>query len=234
MSHYTVAVIVPKEVEVNSIEKYINNVMEPFSEYLEVDAYIGCTVEEMKERYTSYCDRMKKQGKQDEIESFEEYSKDYCGCGNDEEGNALSTYNPNSKWDWYKIGGRWNGIIETKDFKRVNYARIKDIVFTKELNDLELQKAKKEYKKLIKEGDIYIPEYYQKRYPTLESYLKTYDFSTYALLDTNGKWHEPGKMGHFGLSTSSPEEKKDFDESYMDLINSQDENSWLVVVDCHI
>ena len=234
MSHYTVAVIVPKEVEKEDIIEYINEVMEPFDENMEVEPYIGCTVEEMKQRYTSYCDRMKEQGKSEEIETFEEYSRDYCGHGNDEEGNALSTYNPNSKWDWYEIGGRWSGIIETKQSKSVNYARIKDIVFTKELNDLELQKAKKEYEKLIKEGDMYVPEYYQKRFPTLESYLKSYDFSTYALLDTSGKWHEPGKMGWFGMSSSSPEEKKDFDETYMDIINAQDENSWLVVVDCHI
>lgn len=26
-----------------------------------------------------------------------------------------STYNPNSKWDWYQIGGRWTGFFELKD-----------------------------------------------------------------------------------------------------------------------
>ena len=25
-------------------------------------------------------------------------------------GDLLSTYNPNSKWDWYTIGGRWNNL----------------------------------------------------------------------------------------------------------------------------
>lgn len=27
----------------------------------------------------------------------------------------LSTYNPNSKWDWYVVGGRWAGYFKTKD-----------------------------------------------------------------------------------------------------------------------
>lgn len=33
----------------------------------------------------------------------------------DEEGNLLSTYNPDSKWDWYSIGGRWNGFLVLKE-----------------------------------------------------------------------------------------------------------------------
>lgn len=28
-------------------------------------------------------------------------------------GDLLSTYNPNSKWDWYTIGGRWNNYLKT-------------------------------------------------------------------------------------------------------------------------
>lgn len=230
MSHYTVAVVVPKNITEDLIERYINSALELFSEHLEVEPYIGCTVEEMLERYESY--KLRNEG--DTVESFEEYSKDYCGAGNDEYGNALSTYNPNSKWDWYEIGGRWNNIIETKNSKKVNYARIKDIVFSKKFNDLELQKIKKEYNKLIKEGDFYKAEYYQERYPNLESYIKSYNFSTYAILDTNGKWYEPGKMGWFGVSSSSLEEQRNFEDEYMNIIKSQDEDSWLVVVDCHI
>ena len=230
MSHYTVSVVIPKTVTENCIKRYIDEKMEPFSEHLEVDPYIGCTVEEMLERYNNY----KERNKGDIIESFEEYSKDYCGAGNDEYGNALTTYNPQSKWDWYEIGGRWSGIIETKESKEVNYARIKDIIFKKELNDLELQKIKKEYNQLIEKGDFYIPEYYQKRYPTLESYIESQNFSTYAILDKEGNWHEPGQMGWFGVSSSTPEEEKDFQNKYMDIINLQDQDDWLVVVDCHI
>jgi len=38
----------------------------------------------------------------------------------DEEGNLLSTYNPNSKWDWYEVGGRWSGSIVTNDGDEVD------------------------------------------------------------------------------------------------------------------
>ena len=33
----------------------------------------------------------------------------------DEEENLTSTYNPNSKWDWYVIGGRWDGYLILKE-----------------------------------------------------------------------------------------------------------------------
>lgn len=33
----------------------------------------------------------------------------------DEDENLLSTYNPDSKWDWWVIGGRWSGFLVLKE-----------------------------------------------------------------------------------------------------------------------
>ena len=38
----------------------------------------------------------------------------------DKDGNLLSTYNPNSKWDWYEVGGRWDGVLINKEGKNTN------------------------------------------------------------------------------------------------------------------
>ena len=38
----------------------------------------------------------------------------------DDEGNLYSKYNPKSKWDWYEIGGRWDGALVSKDGQGVN------------------------------------------------------------------------------------------------------------------
>ena len=35
----------------------------------------------------------------------------------DAEGNLLSTYNPNSRWDWYTVGGRFPGRLKAKSGK---------------------------------------------------------------------------------------------------------------------
>lgn len=44
-----------------------------------------------------------------------------------------TTYNPNSKWDWYEIGGRWSGLINGKDIvsvqEAIDYVKDKDSLF---------------------------------------------------------------------------------------------------------
>lgn len=51
------------------------------------------------------------------------YEKDMI----DEEGNLLTTYNPNSKWDWYEKGGRWSGNIKTKNGLEVDETTVGDV-----------------------------------------------------------------------------------------------------------
>ena len=47
----------------------------------------------------------------------------------DEEGNIYSTSNPDAKWDWWEIGGRWQGLLKVGE-RRVNSAFVKDIDFS--------------------------------------------------------------------------------------------------------
>lgn len=50
-----------------------------------------------------------------------------------ETGSIYSTYNSNSKWDWYVVGGRWDGGIVKKDGERVNQAFLSEIDWEKTL-----------------------------------------------------------------------------------------------------
>lgn len=43
------------------------------------------------------------------------------------DGSVFSSYNPNSKWDWYSIGGRWGNLLVLKNGTTANSAKIKDI-----------------------------------------------------------------------------------------------------------
>lgn len=49
----------------------------------------------------------------------------------DENENLMSTYNPESKWDWYSVGGRWGGFLHYKDadpgFEETNVAYIHEL-----------------------------------------------------------------------------------------------------------
>lgn len=41
----------------------------------------------------------------------------------------FSTYNPMSKWDWFEVGGRWDGTLLLKDGSKTNEACVEEIDF---------------------------------------------------------------------------------------------------------
>lgn len=111
MSHFAVLVI-GGDVE-GQLARYDEN--------LEVPEYMAEVVsDENKERFLKYY-REKKgiEGKTFE-ELYEEYGEEWNNNAwrKDDEGVwcRYSTYNPDSKWDWYSIGGRWSGEFITKVF----------------------------------------------------------------------------------------------------------------------
>lgn len=42
----------------------------------------------------------------------------------DKDGNLLTKANPNAKWDWWDIGGRWYGDLVTTSGKKVNETKV--------------------------------------------------------------------------------------------------------------
>lgn len=156
-----------------------------------------------------------------------------------EDGGLYSTYNPDSKWDWYEIGGRWkNELILKRDndketIRRVNSALIKDI----DWNEIKKRISKHliPYKKMLEET-IFDKEYLIKLYPDEETYKeKAIQFCTYAVLTPDGEWKEPGKMGWWGISSASDEERINFQNNYFDNFLKNINPEWrLTIVDCHI
>lgn len=118
MSHFTVLVIT-KDGDYESA-------LAPFDENLEVDPYIERTrqqiIDELKERYkkslekedsyiTKYYADVDWNNDDSIIAAYRDFHDDEDF---DEQGNELSTYNPDSQWDWYSLGGRWNGSLKLK------------------------------------------------------------------------------------------------------------------------
>lgn len=125
-------------------------------------------------------------------------------------GEVYSESNPESKWDWYQIGGRWagawalNAIIVPPppnltqkswatgavDGSRVDVARVQDI------DHASIEPA-------------------------------------FALVDLEGAWHERGEMGWFAMVSN----EKDADvwrAQYMAAVAALPTDTWLINVDCHI
>lgn len=42
---------------------------------------------------------------------------------------AVDRTNPNKKWDWYRLGGRWRGMLLCKNGQEVDQAEVRDVDF---------------------------------------------------------------------------------------------------------
>lgn len=137
MRHYLVAVLSENFCKVDKL-------LEKYYEGRTVEPYISKTAKEVKEyldsiRYEaehdskSYVYMLQHEKGIDFIGMTDDELKAYWCEGDkfDEEGNIISTHNPDSKWDYYQIGGRWNNMLLTKSGERVNFAKIKDIDWEK-------------------------------------------------------------------------------------------------------
>jgi hypothetical protein len=156
--------------------------------------------------------------------------------------------NPNRKWDWYEVGGRFKELLKIKNGEnKVNSSRVKDIDFSL---------SKKEYDEnlrfweLVVEGNIprdskeediikhcfYKPDYYLKRYDNKEQFAQlSTEFGAYAVITPDGKWHSKGDMGWWGCSSESDEAAKEWNKSFKEMFLETADPEWiLTVVDCHI
>lgn len=101
MSHFTVGVIVQNPV--GDLESLVNPLLVPYSENIRVEPYMK----------TCPCCNGAGEIERDGIRTT-------CPCcdGNKE---YETTYNPDAKWDWFVIGGRWDNIIDG------NWCKVSDL-----------------------------------------------------------------------------------------------------------
>lgn len=114
------------------------NDLEQYYEGLEVEPYINYTKEEAiqlaQKRHAERYDEIDKRLNHDSLDkdTLERYNQILSkgpslsyeqawevvkewGYKMDKDENLLTTYNPNSKWDWYEVGGRWSGFLVLKE-----------------------------------------------------------------------------------------------------------------------
>ena len=134
MSHYTVGIIIPPE-ELSDIHSFVEQQLAPFDEDIKVAPYVCYTLEKAKlaleseirhftriiESHNEAFDVKRCQQALDELElmtpeqRYAEYLRGHTHFN--AKGEPLSRYNPAGKWDWYVIGGRWNGWLHDRDCK---------------------------------------------------------------------------------------------------------------------
>lgn len=130
MSHFTVLVALPKETPLEGVEEALGTVLEPWNENTEVEPYRvyedgrpedhwghdstyenalppaeGDAVPLTWEAYVpAFNARWPKEKGGDGLEYDAETGRAY----------HMTTYNPNSKWDWWQVGGRWSNALLAK------------------------------------------------------------------------------------------------------------------------
>lgn len=194
-------------------------------------------------------------------ECYQDKAKYYDEDMIDADGNLLSTYNPNSKWDWYSIGGRFPGKLKANNGKHgegsafnnnpmvdgeFDSARVGDIDWSMDMD--EYNKAIRYWEVVVEKQPLredenkddfinwYKDGYYEEYYRDKETYAKIFaSFGTYAVVTPDGIWHEKGQMGYWGISSETGDESLDWDLYYKErFIDAADPDWTITIVDCHI
>ena len=262
MSHFSVLVITDSE----SNEDILYDMLAPYDENLEVPEYVCKTKSELAEYYKDFLqkwleDCLKAENKErfekaaelktkldsftDEDSIIRAYKEDHPGSRFDEEDNLLTTDNPDSKYDWYVVGGRFSGALRLKNGDTVDEAFAEEIDF--EIDPEEYKENIRWWELAVeeqqpKEGEkppfvYYRKEYYLDRYKDKETFAKIMSRPTfYAVVTKAGVWHSKGEMGWFACSSETADESLDWDLNFFErfIQPAIDNNDYLTVVDCHI
>jgi hypothetical protein len=311
MSHFTVAVRVPASVSLEDIDSEIRSMLRSYYEQGEPGDDFMEFQDDTDEAKSDW--EANKHGEQDK--TFQEYLE---GRYRSHKVNGETRWghwsNPNAKWDWYQIGGRWVGhwpakadtetgrgerswVTEGEEIpsNQVDIIRIKDIDFAKgdaKTNE-KVQQFLVEYDNFFKTGEV--PDgdvsFYGVRYTALNlglvqclneheiteeqratcrldpwpknrwfkneadeavprydvvaplpsdakfaEFLRNHfnELRTYAYLDQEDGWVEPGEMGWFGMSSATTESREEYSKGFIEWLKSGNQEDWVVCVDCHI
>ena len=215
---------------------------DPRSEFIE-----QFTTEELEKDFL----RVKDESPEYYYEILEEFADEYHGISKLDDEEVWGRYtNPNSKWDWYSIGGRYTGRFKIKENPKylddieigepglltesastghADSIRLCDIDFDgmKEEKIIKLEKNWIEANEKISKGDKTVYYIYGiKEGDTKETYIEEHTtFSVFATLK-DGEWNEKGWEGE--------DENENWQEYLNNFITSLPDDTLLTIVDCHI
>lgn len=144
---------------------------------------------------------------------FKAVVQDWNGGIWDDGGNLYFLTNPDAQWDWYEVGGRWDGLLQLKESSHT------EPVLSRHYSETE--------------ADV---EERRQTHQTSVAQVKDVDWGkteiTFAILH-NDEWMERGEMGWFGMASNEKPEG-DWDKEFKRVIDSLDPEDEVTVVDCHI
>jgi len=109
MSYFPILILLPHDVaQKDDYEQYVymTKILEKFNESTECPSYVCVTKDELESEYEE---------NKDDYESLEEFCKKWYGSNIDKDGNGVSTFNKESLFTTWKIGGKFNKQIKNDD-----------------------------------------------------------------------------------------------------------------------
>lgn len=232
MSHFVVGVVVPAELIGNhdAVHSHLEDALAPYDENVETEPHVRrekkkageylaeelATIEKYQteaknDNNVEWLSRLNRSHSELSSLTPEEYwEKNYASHYDEEDfdkhGNILSTYNPESKWDWWRVGGRWDGYITKTEVDDGDGG----FNFGKEYESIE--------RNAVKIGDFLAD---------MEGR------SMYAYVTSDGQWIEKGRMGWFGVSFDEMDEDA-YTKMIKETLSKENPEDYLVAIDCHI
>lgn len=188
------------------------------------NAYVNHLIYKNGEKYAEFF----KAHKPDVFAQFPELYKEK---GNDWNGNRwhmdengvlaeYSTYNPDSKWDWYTVGGRWANSIKTKDGEFCDEAMLGEIDFEPYPEDS------------YEDGTDWLGNPCKKLKDGFEWHYDNKDNFPFCVI-VDGVWCEKGEMGWWAC-VSNEKDPEDWHEEVKTLLAKLPADSFVYNVDFHI
>lgn len=195
----------------------------------------------------------KKISLKDKYPDYNTYLLDYHGI---KDVNAKEGYwrNPDGRWDWYVIGGRWLGYFilrsgtrgqlgksgtgDNKPEHDADVAKAKDIDW-EAMRANNLKRAEKtwaEYEAKKKSGAEFHPYFdfgIEKEEADNRSLFikRNSSIATFAVLH-DGQWYSRGNMGWWGAATNE-KEQDEWQAEFDKIIASLDPDDEVTLIDCH-
>lgn len=165
-------------------------------------------------------------------------------------GSVFTTYNPNARWDYYAIGGRFDcGIpLKDSDYKWADEASMDEV-------DIDYIDEDK-YKESLRFWQLYVDgqtpvtdedkdlvsfviqdrQYFIDNYDNAQEYAGWMSrFTFYAAVLPTGEWLECGKVGWFGTTTATAADNKAWRKKVREILRQAQKNNWYItMIDCHI
>lgn len=152
--------------------------------------------------------------------------------------------NPNAKWDWWKVGGRWAHALRVWSRERVDTAPMHEIDTGRDHGAFE--RARMQWHQKFSgekphgrfdsfELEVYSLEGLIEKFGDADTYAMFQDdFWFHAVITPEGDWHEVGPMGWFGISDWAAEDIRKWVSMFRRRFVIPYRDCTATVVDCHI